>query len=29
VAAIQRLRWAAEDKVREIVPALFVDMFGD
>ena len=28
-AAIQRLRKAAEDKAREIVPALFVDMFGD
>lgn len=28
-AAIQRLRRAAEEKAREIVPALFVDMFGD
>ena len=28
-AAIQRLRRAAEDKAREIIPALFVDMFGD
>jgi type I restriction enzyme S subunit len=28
-AAIQRLRKAAEEKVREIIPALFVDMFGD
>ena len=28
-AAIQRLRRAAEEKAREIIPALFVDMFGD
>jgi type I restriction enzyme, S subunit len=28
-AAIQRLRKAAEEKAREIIPALFVDMFGD
>jgi type I restriction enzyme S subunit len=28
-AAIQRLRWAAEEKARELIPALFVDMFGD
>ena len=27
--AIQRLRRAAEEKAREIIPALFVDMFGD
>jgi type I restriction enzyme S subunit len=28
-AAIQRLLRAAEEKAREIIPALFVDMFGD
>lgn len=28
-AAIQRLRRAAEEKAREIIPALFVNMFGD
>ncbi len=28
-AAIQRLRRAAEEKAHEIIPALFVDMFGD
>lgn len=28
-AAIQRLRRAAEEKAREIIPSLFVDMFGD
>ena len=28
-AAVQRLRRAAEEKAREIIPALFVDMFGD
>lgn len=28
-SGIQRLRKAADDKVRELVPALFVDMFGD
>lgn len=28
-SAIQRLRKAADDKIRELVPALFVDMFGD
>lgn len=28
-AAIQRLRRAAEEKAREIIPALFLDMFGD
>lgn len=28
-AAIQQLRRAAEEKAREIIPALFVDMFGD
>lgn len=28
-ASIQRLRRVAEEKAREIIPALFVDMFGD
>lgn len=28
-SSIQRLRKAADDKVRELVPALFVEMFGD
>ncbi len=28
-ASIQRLRKAADDKLKEIIPALFVDMFGD
>ncbi len=27
--SIQRLRSAADDKLKEIIPALFVDMFGD
>lgn len=28
-ASIQRLRQAADDKLKQIIPALFVDMFGD
>ncbi|ESW61314.1 MAG: hypothetical protein Q27BPR15_07155 [Rhodobacter sp. CACIA14H1] len=28
-ASIQRLRQAADEKLKEIIPALFVDMFGD
>lgn len=28
-ASIQRLRQAADQKLKEIIPALFVDMFGD
>jgi type I restriction enzyme S subunit len=28
-ASIQRLRQAADEKLKEIIPALFIDMFGD